>query len=401
MNNKKDITPLPFVYYYVPVFMLSALGLFASLYLSVSHYRVYTDVTYSSFCAISKAINCDTVSQSPYSVFIGIPVPIWGILGYLFFLVGLTYSGLRDFRPCRLWRLLFIVAAGFSLISILLAAVSSFVIHSYCIMCIVTYAVNFALLFYTWLIPRRYGLQGFSSGLKKDWESLKTRNQMMWGWMGGFALILFSSWWLIPAYWQFSPPAMNSDINSGYTEDGHPWIGSASPEMTIVEFTDYQCFQCKKMHFHLRKLLNRYPQKIRLIHRHYPMDHGINPIVQEPFHEGSGMLSLLAIQAGLKGKFWEANDVLYHMGGQSSSTIDIAELAARIGLDPDQLVTAFKDPVPFKKLLSDIRAGMRLFITGTPSYVIDGTVYESQIPANILSNILSEHTTGKIGVNAK
>ncbi|MBU4035957.1 MAG: hypothetical protein KKA35_05965, partial [Proteobacteria bacterium] len=43
---------------------------------------MYTDIGYESFCAISKAINCDTVSQSPYSVFLGVPLAIWGVAGY-------------------------------------------------------------------------------------------------------------------------------------------------------------------------------------------------------------------------------------------------------------------------------------------------------------------------------
>ncbi|MBU3949567.1 MAG: hypothetical protein KJ826_15285 [Proteobacteria bacterium] len=45
---------------------------------------MYTDIGYESFCAISKAINCDTVSQSPYSVFLGVPLAIWGVAGYCF-----------------------------------------------------------------------------------------------------------------------------------------------------------------------------------------------------------------------------------------------------------------------------------------------------------------------------
>jgi len=60
--------PLPFSVYFWTVAILAMAGLANSIYLAVSHYRVYTDIFYSSFCAISKAINCDTVSQSIYSM---------------------------------------------------------------------------------------------------------------------------------------------------------------------------------------------------------------------------------------------------------------------------------------------------------------------------------------------
>jgi uncharacterized membrane protein len=78
--NTKHTDPLPFQFYFLPVCSLVIVGLAASCYLAISHYRVYTDIGYSSFCAISKAINCDTVSQSPYSIFMELPVPIWGVL---------------------------------------------------------------------------------------------------------------------------------------------------------------------------------------------------------------------------------------------------------------------------------------------------------------------------------
>jgi len=66
-QSKKTI-PLPFSVYFWTVTFLAMAGLAVSVYLTVSHYRVYTDISYSSFCAISKAINCDTVSQSSYSI---------------------------------------------------------------------------------------------------------------------------------------------------------------------------------------------------------------------------------------------------------------------------------------------------------------------------------------------
>jgi len=62
-------------------------GVLDSIYLSISHYRVYTDIAYESFCAISKSINCDTVSHSPYSVFIGVLVPDRGIIKYTLFIL--------------------------------------------------------------------------------------------------------------------------------------------------------------------------------------------------------------------------------------------------------------------------------------------------------------------------
>ena len=91
-EKKKAIQPLAFGMYYWVAVALAVAGILDSIYLSISHYRIYTDIGYESFCAISRAINCDTVSQSPYAIFLGLPVPVWGVLGYVFVLMT-SYSG--------------------------------------------------------------------------------------------------------------------------------------------------------------------------------------------------------------------------------------------------------------------------------------------------------------------
>ena len=46
---------------------------------------------------------------------------------------------------------------------------------------------------------------------------------------------------------------------------------------------------------------------------------------------------------------------------------------------------------PYKRhLLRDIRLGMKLRIVGTPSYLINGRVYEGNIPVKILEPFLKD-----------
>ena len=79
MKNDKPNIPLAFPFYFWPITILALAGFVDSIYLSLSHYRVYTNIAYKSFCAISRSLNCDTVSQSPYAIFLGIPVAVWCI----------------------------------------------------------------------------------------------------------------------------------------------------------------------------------------------------------------------------------------------------------------------------------------------------------------------------------
>lgn len=383
LKHKKPITPLPYHYYFITIAFIALAGLFNSIYLTVSHYRVYTDIGYQSFCAISRSLNCDTVSQSPYSIFLGIPVPLWGILAYGFFLWLLAYAWPEKSGKRRPWTLLFFVSLGFTIYSIILAVISSFYINSYCIMCILGYAVNFLLLYFIWIIRNRFECEPFLRALVLDIRYLLGYPRMLIFTASFFIACLLALAFFLPAYWQMEPPELTKNLPTGYTEQGHPWIGAENPELEIVEFSDYRCFQCKKMHYMLRKLIQANPDKIRLVHRHFPMDHTINPIVDRPFHNGAAKLAVVSIFAAQKDRFWEMNDLLFDISGQTEA-VNIKNLAEEADVDYEDIKYVFRDEKHWKKLKQDIRAGLKHGLTGTPGFVINDKVYIGHIPSPVL-----------------
>lgn len=384
---KKISPPLPFPCYFWTVMVIGLMGLAVAVSLSVSHYRLFTDPAYSSFCAISKAINCDTVSQSPYSVLWGVPVAVWGVLAYLSFLLLLLLSRGASVQHQRVWTLLFSMALGFSGYSLALAAISTFVIGSYCILCVALYAVNLLLLFFSWIVRRRFHSGPFFRALGDDLRHLspkKPRNALV---LIGLLAAFAGAKAAYPAYWRLYPAPLPAQIATGVTSEGRPWIGAEGPALEIIEFADYQCFQCKKMYYHLRDLVAKYPEKIRLVHAHYPMDHEFNPMVKTPFHIGSGQMALLAVYAAAEGKFWEVHDLLYQwVGGRQE--IDLHELASRTGLPVDRLAEAQENMEFRKKLAADVRWGMKHGIQATPSYLIEGNVYQGTIPPEAFRGIV-------------
>jgi uncharacterized membrane protein/protein-disulfide isomerase len=374
INQKNQIHPLPFHVYFSIIAFLAIAGFLDSLYLSWSHYRNYTDISYQSFCAISKAYNCDTVSQSPYSIFWGMPLAVWGMTGYSFLiLLMLLLWQLRAQRE-RIWTLIFIISFIFSMISIVLAFVSTFYIRSYCIMCILSFGINFLLLYFTWLIRNRFGVTNFFNALKQDFSHLWINRKISALLFIPFFCCIFFAIIFFPKYWDVAIPVNYSDMSVGVTPDGYQWIGAENPELTIIEFTDYQCFGCKKMHFYLRNLIKKNPGRIRLVHRYYPMDSKYNFAVKNTFHENSGVLALIAIYASTKGKFWETNDILYNLKNKDFS---LSSIAHESNLDIDEVKNALKNPVYLNKLRIDLWEGYKLGIKSTPAYVINGKVYKS------------------------
>jgi uncharacterized membrane protein/protein-disulfide isomerase len=386
-NSERPNKTFPYRYYSIPVFLLLFIGLGDTIYLIYSHYQNYTDITFSSFCALSKTINCDTVSQSVWSILFGLPLAIWGFWAYLLFLI-VFLGTMRNTKEAKtLWYLLFLLGIIYSAASIYFGYISATKIKAYCILCLLSYGISFSLLFYSWIILRRFSADTFGSGILKGLQQI-FHSQILLAGILSLVTLLIGLKFFLPVYWQYSFPPPSTTISTGMTEKGNPWIGSDAPEITIHEYADYQCFQCRKIHLFLRRLIATYPEKIKLVHHHYPMDHEFNNIiVPTPFHVGSGKMAMIAIYAASTGNFWEMNDALYTVGMEKQA-FNTRGLAHMTGFSPGELAAATRHPQIREKLLYDIRQGMQLEITGTPTFVINDQVYQGSIPVEILKKFV-------------
>lgn len=364
---------------------LCTCGLAASFYLVVVHYRNYTDIRYQSFCAISHSLNCDTVAQSSYALLFNVPVAVWGALGYIFFLAFLIITYREKKAQCI--TPLFFLASLFTLLSISLTVVTIRYINSYCLLCIATYIINFSLLIIFWMAINRFGAGSFRMTLYQDIEYLKKSWKQVGTLFLCFIFATLSAVIYYPKYWLLTSLPINEKIQFGTTEDGSPWIGAQTPSLTITEYADYLCFQCGKMHHHLRQLINQYPDQIRLIHRHYPLDDKVNPIIKEPLHQNSGLLSFFAIMAQEQNLFWQVNDALFREA-RSQKPINFSEIAKETGMDLSQFQEKLDTPKLHQQLSIDILSGLRHNITVTPSYVVDGKVYSGNLPWEIIESTL-------------
>ncbi len=374
----------PYLYYTLPVLPLALAGVCASIYLAVSHYRNYTDIVYSSFCALSQSVNCDTVAQSSYSILIEVPLSVWGIFAYLlFFIIAIPAQTDSSQRRC-LWDVLFIIAAIYSTAGVYFAYLASIKIKAYCLVCIFTYFVNFGLLFSVFIIRRRFLTHSLFSGIRQSLTAVKESKIYSSITLLFFAALL-SLVLFFPRYWDYQYPAISDAVHKGTLETGEPWIGAEEPMIIIHEFADYQCFQCRKMHYYLRLLIEKSSDKIRLIHHHYPLDKRYNTLLlSEKTYTGSGEMALMAIASARQGKFWQANDLLFTIAGYGLKELNVTTFANRLSLDVSKFRGDFSSIESLKKLETDIKTGLKFKIHGTPSFVIDGEVYSGTLPVSLL-----------------
>ncbi len=113
--------------------LLSFIGIILSSYSLYSHYS-----NTSSFCDINEKFNCDIVNKGEYSTFLGIPVALIGLLGYsLLFLT--TFFKYKKIYEEKIKVYLILLITGAFLFSTYLTYLESFVIKTYCIICLFSY----------------------------------------------------------------------------------------------------------------------------------------------------------------------------------------------------------------------------------------------------------------------
>lgn len=359
--------------------LLCAAGLSVAFYLTWLHYKVHTDPSFHSFCAMSDAFNCETVAESPYSVFLGIPVAVWGMFGYLFMFLTAA-AGVGKHRAAGAYLALLTAAAFSVLVSIVLAVVSYCVICSFCVMCSATYGIN-GVLFLTLLWQARRHHLPFREAAADVFSYPRKHAAQSFCLLAGVAAICL----FYPKYWVQKGSERQAEQHKGVTREGYQWTGAVAPVLTVVEFSDYLCPHCRRVHALQRALVSANQQKLRLVHRHFPLDSACNPMIKEPFHPGACVLARAAVCAGNENRFWEMNDLLYQTETLTGSTWEekSEDAAKRIGLDLARFRLCLNSEETQKTVNEDIAEGLRLKLQGTPSFVVNGKVYLGTVDKSV------------------
>lgn len=372
----------------VAFLVLCTAGALLSADLIRLHVRVHTDPDYHSYCAISEWANCETVAASDYAVVMGLPVAIWGLLGFLAMGVLAVWGLRRPLTPPSWpYGLLFWLSAFSSIILTVLLFVSHFIIESICVVCMGAWAVSLSLLATATAELIRLKTRPLSA-LATDLKAVLARPVAPVVTGGVFCAILAILQVFVPPYWRTEQTMGPGGLAVGVTAEGHAWIGARNPVLTITEFSDYQCPYCKRGHEEIRELLRANPDKIRLVHRHFPLDRSCNSQLNRPFHPYACSYARLAYCAQKADRFWEANDLLYKKG-RRRELFATWELAAALKIRKGSLSVCERSPEAAAAVKSDLEAGQALKIRGTPTFVIGDRTYPGFVPPEVLDAALA------------
>lgn len=135
--------------------------------------------------------------------------------------------------------------------------------------------------------------------------------------------------------------------------------GDKDAEITIVEYSDYECPFCARFHPTLQQMMEDYDGKVRWIYRDFPLS----------FHPEAENAAEAAECAGEQNKYWEYGDALIE--NQSSLGEDLyKKLAADLGLNTSQFDTCRSSDKYLEEIATDAKEGAAAGVTGTPGSFI-------------------------------
>jgi protein-disulfide isomerase len=138
--------------------------------------------------------------------------------------------------------------------------------------------------------------------------------------------------------------------------------GPEHARVTVVEYGDFQCPSCKVAAATPTLLMERFPNQVRFLFRHFP-------IIEA--HPQAMRAAEASEAAAAQGKFWPMYHALFdnqaHLGDKS-----LLRYAGEIGLDVMRYGAEMDDHIYVQKVREHMDGARRSHIRATPSFFING-----------------------------
>lgn len=158
------------------------------------------------------------------------------------------------------------------------------------------------------------------------------------------------------------PPPARGEVTP-VSESDHV-RGNPNAKIAWIEYSDYECPFCGRIHPDLVQLLEEYPDDILWVYRHFPL---------ESIHPNARTLSYGAeCAAELAGEeaFWAYTDAAYE---QQASSPDPVELGVEVGVSRAAMQECIDSGRYEDRVNADLVTGQEAGVTGTPGNVVLNT----------------------------
>ena len=147
-----------------------------------------------------------------------------------------------------------------------------------------------------------------------------------------------------------------------------PSMGNNNAPVTLVEYSDFECPVCKKLHDVLRGVLPNYAGKVRLVFKDFPIEQ------IHPWARTAAIAGRCAYQED-RAAFWKLYDLIYdnqEVISAANAWTKLSDYAAQSGLNAETFKTCMASPEPGAAIDASRANGQLLEVSSTPTVFVNG-----------------------------
>jgi protein-disulfide isomerase/uncharacterized membrane protein len=397
----------------IVLILLAIVGIAFSIHLTLFHIWKILDPNYVSLCEINQQLDCNTVNMSHYSKLWNLPLGIYGAGFYLVVLILAALSFAKKESLARAPELIFGISTLAMIATVGLVYISHFKIGTWCMFCVITWIINLFIWISSYKISEG-GLRSTSGRLVKE-LTVFYRSPLIY-----VSLLLFSGTVLLggtayrsqeKAAMDYKQARMIKGITSGQGPGaqmgssgpvvappvgiqpakneirrlGHePVLGNEGSPVIINVFSDFECPFCQKAAFALKEVQSRFPDKVAIIFKNYPLDYSCNSYLRSPMHVHACDAAIAGVCAKRQGKFWDLHDKMFK-NDRHLTQADLNKYAQEIGVDMSAFATCLEDRSVVLEIDQDIEEAYKLGVSGTPYIYINGHRWKGRPETDLLT----------------
>ncbi len=160
-----------------------------------------------------------------------------------------------------------------------------------------------------------------------------------------------------------------------------PISGNPNGDVTIVEFSDYQCPYCKRSYPALKSVVAA-DGKVKLVYKDLPI-----------LGEASRIAALAALASRNQNKHEAFHNALMEFNGKLDRD-QILAIASSVGIDVAQLQKDMEDPKLKQIIDRNMALASALGVRGTPAFVIGKQFVPGAVDADTLKQLIDEARKG-------
>ena len=144
------------------------------------------------------------------------------------------------------------------------------------------------------------------------------------------------------------------------------YLGPSHALVTVVEYGDFECPNCKQAAPAVKLLLDRFAGQVRFVWRNFPL---------EEVHPHALHAALAAETAAGQQKFWPMHDLIF----ENQARIKLPQLrryAERLELDMARYDAEMAGTVYLQRVREDIEGGRASGVRATPTFFVNGELQD-------------------------